>query len=190
MVAGIVDGLRWLGLDWDEGPDVGGPHAPYFQSQRFDRYRGGAERLVAIGRGLLLLLRVRTISRRSAKPRKRRARPGCTIARALRCRRREIAAQERAGAPRAIRFKVPAGRDGVRRSRARTHRVRQRQHRRLRRPPIRRQPTYHLSVVVDDIDMRITRRRPRRRPHLEHAETGAAVSGARRGPCRVSRMSR
>ena len=34
MVAGIVDGLRWLGLDWDEGPDVGGPHAPYFQSQR------------------------------------------------------------------------------------------------------------------------------------------------------------
>ena len=39
MVAGIVDGLRWLGLDWDEGPDVGGPHAPYFQSQRLEKYR-------------------------------------------------------------------------------------------------------------------------------------------------------
>ena len=33
MVDGILDGLRWLGLDWDEGPDIGGPHAPYFQSR-------------------------------------------------------------------------------------------------------------------------------------------------------------
>ena len=30
----IYDGLRWLGLDWDEGPDVGGPHGPYRQSER------------------------------------------------------------------------------------------------------------------------------------------------------------
>jgi glutamyl-tRNA synthetase len=49
MVAGIVDGLRWLGLDWDEGPDVGGPHAPYFQSQRLEMYREHAQRLVASG---------------------------------------------------------------------------------------------------------------------------------------------
>jgi glutamyl-tRNA synthetase len=34
MVTGILDGLRWLGLDWDEGPEAGGPHTPYFQSQR------------------------------------------------------------------------------------------------------------------------------------------------------------
>ena len=40
MVTGILDGLRWLGIDWDEGPEVGGPHAPYFQSQRLERYRG------------------------------------------------------------------------------------------------------------------------------------------------------
>src|ERR1700704_6656731 len=45
MVAGIVDGLRWLGLDWDEGPDVGGPHAPYRQSERSAIYRDAAERL-------------------------------------------------------------------------------------------------------------------------------------------------
>ena len=45
MVTGILDGLRWLGLDWDEGPLVGGPHAPYFQSQRVDRYRAAAARL-------------------------------------------------------------------------------------------------------------------------------------------------
>ena len=35
----IVSSLRWLGLDWDEGVEVGGPHAPYRQSLRFDRYR-------------------------------------------------------------------------------------------------------------------------------------------------------
>jgi len=50
MVAGIVDGLRWLGLDWDEGPDVGGPHGPYFQSQRVERARRLAEQLVSAGR--------------------------------------------------------------------------------------------------------------------------------------------
>lgn len=34
----LLDSLRWLGLDWDEGPEVGGPHAPYRQSERMDRY--------------------------------------------------------------------------------------------------------------------------------------------------------
>ena len=45
----ILSGLRWLGIDWDEGPGVGGPHAPYFQSQRADRHRAAAERLLASG---------------------------------------------------------------------------------------------------------------------------------------------
>src|SRR5437868_8782324 len=49
MVEGILDGLRWLGLDWDEGPHVGGPYAPYFQSQRLAKYRALAERFVADG---------------------------------------------------------------------------------------------------------------------------------------------
>ncbi len=49
MVTGILDGLRWLGLDWDEGPDVGGPHAPYYQSERLERYRAAARELVAKG---------------------------------------------------------------------------------------------------------------------------------------------
>src|SRR5690554_2439999 len=49
MVTGILDGLRWLGLTWDEGPDVGGPHRPYFQSQRHDRYRQIAQELVRSG---------------------------------------------------------------------------------------------------------------------------------------------
>jgi glutamyl-tRNA synthetase len=49
-VRAILDGMRWLGLDWDEGPEVGGPHGPYFQTERLDLYRAYAERLMKAGR--------------------------------------------------------------------------------------------------------------------------------------------
>ncbi len=45
----ILDGFRWLGIDWDEGPEVGGPHAPYFQSQRGERYQAAVDKLIACG---------------------------------------------------------------------------------------------------------------------------------------------
>ena len=45
----ILAGLRWLGLDWDEGVEVGGPHGTYRQSDRFDRYREVAESLLESG---------------------------------------------------------------------------------------------------------------------------------------------
>ncbi|MGY5885662.1 glutamate--tRNA ligase [Modestobacter lacusdianchii] len=45
----LVDCLRWLGLDWDEGPEVGGPHGPYRQSQRSEVYREVAGKLLAAG---------------------------------------------------------------------------------------------------------------------------------------------
>ncbi len=48
-LAPILHGLRWLGIDWDEGPEVGGPHAPYYQSQRSERYQAAVERLLASG---------------------------------------------------------------------------------------------------------------------------------------------
>lgn len=47
--AAILDALRWLGLDWDEGPEVGGPHGPYRQSQRGDLYRDVVAQLVKSG---------------------------------------------------------------------------------------------------------------------------------------------
>ena len=47
---GILDDLRWLGLDWDEGPDVGGPHGPYHQSGRADLHATAVERLIASAR--------------------------------------------------------------------------------------------------------------------------------------------
>jgi len=46
---GILAGLQWLGIDWDEGPNVGGPFGPYFQSQRLEIYHKMAQTLVDTG---------------------------------------------------------------------------------------------------------------------------------------------
>ncbi len=51
FVPPLLDDLRWLGLDWDEGPDVGGPHAPYAQRHRLEHYQAIADSLAT--RGLL-----------------------------------------------------------------------------------------------------------------------------------------
>ena len=45
----ILESLRWLGIDWDEGIDVGGPHGPYRQSERGDIYKGVAAKLLEAG---------------------------------------------------------------------------------------------------------------------------------------------
>lgn len=45
----ILDGFRWLGIDWDEGPEVGGPVGPYYQSQRLERYQAAAKKLIDDG---------------------------------------------------------------------------------------------------------------------------------------------
>lgn len=48
-LAPILHGLKWMGLDWDEGPDIGGPFGPYYQSQRLERYQAAAKELLACG---------------------------------------------------------------------------------------------------------------------------------------------
>jgi len=48
-LAPILHGFKWLGLDWDEGPEIGGPYAPYYQSQRLPRYQEAAKQLLASG---------------------------------------------------------------------------------------------------------------------------------------------
>jgi glutamyl-tRNA synthetase len=47
-VQAIFDSLSWLGLDWDEGPQVGGPSGPYFQTERLDTYQSFVTRLIAV----------------------------------------------------------------------------------------------------------------------------------------------
>src|SRR3954470_13815021 len=155
MVAGIVDGLRWLGLDWDEGPDVGGPYAPYFQSQRVDRARRLAEQLVSAGRAYFCYCTAEVLQQ---KRQAAEAAGGGWVYDRTCCALRadEIAARETAGSPRAIRFKVPAGTTSFTdlvhgpiafdNAHIEDFVVLRSDH----------QPTYHLSVVADDMDMTIT----------------------------------
>ena len=155
MVQGIVDGLRWLGMDWDEGPDVGGPHEPYYQSQRLDRYRAMADRLVAEGRGYFCYCSTETLQakRQAAEA----AGGGWMYDRTCRdLRPDEIAQLEAAGAARAVRFLVPEGAtafDDLVHGAIRFDNANVEDFVVLRSD---RQPTYHLSVVADDIDMGIT----------------------------------
>ena len=48
-ISPILEGFRWLGMDWDEGPEVGGPHEPYYQSQRADQHQAAAKKLLESG---------------------------------------------------------------------------------------------------------------------------------------------
>jgi glutamyl-tRNA synthetase len=155
MVSGIVDGLRWLGLDWDEGPDIGGPHAPYFQSERLEKYRAMADRLVAEGRAYYCYCSTETIQQKREAAEK--SGGGWKYDRAcLALSAPQIAAHEAAGTPRAIRFHVPPGQttfDDRVRGTITFDNTNIEDFVILRSD---RQPTYHLSVVADDVDMAIT----------------------------------
>ncbi len=155
MVAGILDGMRWLGLDWDEGPEVGGLHGPYFQSERLDRYREAAARLVASGHAYYCYCNPDDIkARRDAAEAAGQSWSYDRACASLSA--DEVAAREAAGTPRAIRFRMPAGTtafDDVVHGRIEFENAVIEDFVVLRSD---RHPTYHLSVVVDDIDMGIT----------------------------------
>ena len=103
----ILEDLRWLGLDWDEGPDVGGPHGPYRQSERLHLYASYANELIARRPRVLLLLLAGAA--RSRSPGGSRGRQAAAISRHLprTCRRARRAARIEAGERPVIRFKVP-----------------------------------------------------------------------------------
>ncbi len=155
MVEGILDGMRWLGLEWDEGPKVDGPHAPYFQSQRLDRYRAVAGRLVAQGHAYRCYCTPEQLQeRRSAAEAAGGAwtydRACLSIDPATR------AAYERDRRPSAIRFRVPPGVarfDDLVRGSIEFDNANIEDFVVLRSDGY---PTYHLSVVCDDVDMQIT----------------------------------
>jgi glutamyl-tRNA synthetase len=155
MVTAIFDSLRWLGLDWDEGPGVGGPHVPYLQSERLEKYRAAARALVSSGHAYRCYCRPEDL-----KARRDAAQAGGTTWTYDRaCRGLTLddrAARDAAGLPSAIRFDVPAGEtvfeDLVHGRIAFDHAniedfviLRSDGH-----------PTYHLSVVVDDVEMAMT----------------------------------
>jgi glutamyl-tRNA synthetase len=155
MVDGILDGLRWLGLDWDEGPLVDGPVGPYFQSQRVDRHRAAAQRLVDAGRAYYCYCTTEELkAKRDAAERDGGAWRYDRTCASLAV--EEIAANERAGKPRAVRFLVP---EGVTRFDDLVHGPIEFDGAHIEDFVLLRSdglPTYQLSVVSDDVEMRIT----------------------------------
>jgi glutamyl-tRNA synthetase len=155
MVDGILDGLRWLGLAWDEGPKIGGEHGPYFQSQRFDRHRAVAAQLVAGGSAYYCYCTPEEIAAKRGAAEQagggwKYDRTCCALSAD------QVAAREAARTPRAIRFHVP---DGTTRFDDLVHGPIEFDHANIEDFVIVRSdglPTYQLSVVCDDVDMRIT----------------------------------
>ncbi|WP_165250425.1 glutamate--tRNA ligase [Paludisphaera soli] len=150
----ILDGFRWLGLNWDEGPEVGGPCGPYYQSQRQDRYRAAIDKLVADGKVYrdYSTDAERNVDRDAAKKDKR----------AYRFRRIEysdadLARFEAEGRPYALRFEVPSGRTLVLNDLVKgevTFATDEIGDFVIVRPGG--QPLYNFASVVDDVDMKIT----------------------------------
>jgi glutamyl-tRNA synthetase len=101
---GVLESLRWLGIDWDEGPDVGGPYAPYRQSQRMEIYRKTAERLLAQGLAYPCYCTEAELEERRRAALARGEPPGYDG----KCRDPDVrAAFEAEGRPAAIRFAMP-----------------------------------------------------------------------------------
>ena len=105
-VEAILDGLRWLGIDWDEGPEVGGEYGPYFQSQRLDIYRKAAQLLVTEGHAYHCYCSSQRLEQMRAEQARRKQPPGYD----RRC--RSLSQEERAkfeaqGIVPVIRFKIP-----------------------------------------------------------------------------------
>ncbi|NWG00983.1 MAG: glutamate--tRNA ligase [Thermoanaerobaculaceae bacterium] len=103
----IFDSLHWLGLSWDEGPDVGGPHAPYRQSERSAVYRQHVEALVASGAAYPCFC---TKERLDALREEQRARKAPVMGYDRHCRAiapSEAARRRAAGEPHVIRLAMP-----------------------------------------------------------------------------------
>jgi glutamyl-tRNA synthetase len=148
--------LDWLGLGWDEGPDIGGPHAPYRQSERRTRYASIADRLLASGRAYYCFCSTERLDAERAAAlaagepprysgRCRTIEPG------------EARARVAQGEAAAVRFVVPAGRDVTFHDLVRGDVT---FHTAVIGDPILLRsdgrPAYNFAVVVDDIEMAIT----------------------------------
>jgi glutamyl-tRNA synthetase/nondiscriminating glutamyl-tRNA synthetase len=107
---GILDDLRWMGLDWDEGPEAGGAHGPYRQSERLHLYRDHAERLIDTGHAYYCFCPAETLeSERQAQ-----LAAGLPPRYAGTCRAlpaAESARRRHAGEAAVVRLRVPEGRD-------------------------------------------------------------------------------
>jgi glutamyl-tRNA synthetase len=160
LVQGILDGLKWLGIEWDEGP--------IFQSQRSEMYRAAAQRLLENGSAFGCYCKASaytgadSVSEGSEEREGEGDDEGLKSQKKLACYCRELsagelAAKQKEGISPAIRFKVP--REGVTQFQDAVFGPREVQNSEIEDFVLMRSnglPTYQLSVVVDDIDMRIS----------------------------------
>jgi glutamyl-tRNA synthetase len=158
LVEGILAGLKWLGVEWDEGP--------FFQSQRLDMYRVAAERLLASGAAFPCYCKPAAYAGAGTAPAEEQEGEGddqgTKLQKNMACPCRdlseaELAAKKNEGAPPAIRFRVP--REGTTKFEDAVFGPREVENCEIEDFVLLRSsglPTYQLSVVVDDIDMRIS----------------------------------
>lgn len=152
----LMRGLRWLGLDWDEGPDIGGPHGPYIQTERREIYQQHAHQLVESGHAY----RCYCTPERLQAMREAQQRAGQAPGYDRRCRYlspAERAQRDAEGTPYVIRLAVPE--DGITvfpdliRGEIRVENKQLRDEVILKSDGL---PTYHLAAMVDDHLMEIT----------------------------------
>ncbi len=155
-IEAIMTDLRWLGLDWDEGPDAGGEHWPYRQTGRYALYHEAALRLLREGHAYRCFCSPEELKER----REAALREGRNPMYDRRCRsipEGEAQRLEEEGRPYALRFRVPEEGETAVRDLIRGEVVFR--NREIEDFVLLRNdgtPTYNLAVVVDDIDMRIT----------------------------------
>ena len=146
LVEAVIEGMRWLGLNWDEGP--------FFQSQRIDLYRATAQRLLASGHAYRCFCSPKEIEQRRQAGEKS-GRPWKYDGRCRRLTAEEVAARQ--GQAHAVRFRVPetgeTSFDDIVFGQVRVTHEEIEDFVLLRSDAL---PTYHLGVVADDLDMRIT----------------------------------
>jgi len=149
----ILDDMEWLGLDWDEGPRVGGPFGPYVQSERLDRYNDVLDRLANVGVAYPCTCSRSEVARIASAPHLGEDGP---VYPGL-CRN---PANRKPGRPAALRLAVPAGGSSVVEFEDGCHgRLKEDVSRTVGDFVLRRADglvAYQLAVVVDDLDMQIT----------------------------------
>ena len=160
IVPGSLDALlaahRWLGLDWDEGPDAGGAYGPYFQSERLGIYHAAAERLLAAGSAYRCYCTEQRLDDLRAEQRRR----GQPTGYDRRCRfldADERARHEAGGTPFVVRFAMPTEGettlDDPIRGVITWKNTNYDDHVLVKSDGF---PTYGLAAIVDDVEMRIT----------------------------------
>jgi glutamyl-tRNA synthetase len=102
----LLEVMRWLGLDWDEGPEVGGPYGPYRQSERYDVYRDVSAKLLEAGRAYHCYCSAEELDERNERARAEGRAPGYDG----HCREltdEQVAAYQAEGRKPVVRFRMP-----------------------------------------------------------------------------------